>query len=143
MYLPVLLTVSEVMMHMRDALPTDGVDLNVVVKAMLDKVFHNHMGPYGRFIGPLGAYKIQAQENHPMSDLEIDMHLHEAEVLLIDVLSAALPQLPMNMTNFLYRYPGGEDQTNIIVYVPMDRNKCHPAFVSKLVPAQAVHYTAC
>lgn len=142
MYLPVLLTTHEVMGHMRDALPCDGVDLNVVIKAMLDKIFHNHMTHFGRLIGPLGAYRIQAPETLGMSDFDVDMHLHEAEVLLLDILTAVLPRLPMDMKYYLYYYPGGVDQTNLVVYVPMEKAECHPGLQHKLVPAQAVRYTA-
>ena len=142
MYLPVLLSTHEVMAHIRDVLPTEGVDLNVVIKAMLDKIIYNRMGRYGKWIGPLGAYLIQAPEELPMPHLEVDMHLHEAEVFLIDTLAAVLPRMPMDMTYYQYNYPGGEDQTNLIVYVPVDKAECPIGLHSKLVPAQAVRYTA-
>jgi hypothetical protein len=142
MYLPVLLTTHEVMAHIRDVLPTEGIDLNVVIKAMLDKVFHNHLGRYGKWLGPLGAYRIQAPEVLPMSDFDVDMHLHEAEVFLIDTITGVLPRIPMEMSYYLYLYPGGEDQTNLIVYVPMDKAECPEGLRHKLVPSAAVHYTA-
>jgi len=141
-YLPVLLSVHDVMMYIRDSLPTAGVDLNPIITAMLDKVVRNRVNTYGLFMGPLGAYKVQAPENLRMDDLTIDMHLHEAEVYLIDMLAAALPHAPMDMKDFYYVYPRGEDQTNLIVYVPMDKSQCPPALHGKLVPAAAVRHTA-
>lgn len=141
-YLPVLLSVHDTMMYIRDSLPTEGVDLNPIITAMLDKVVRNRMRTYGLHTGPLGAYKVQAPPNLAMDDVTIDMHLHEAEVFLIDTLAAALPQAPMDMNNFFYVYPRGEDQTNLIVYVPLDKAQCPPALHGKLVPAAAVRHTA-
>ena len=142
MFLPILLDVVDTINHLRQSLPeSDTVDMSTVVKAMLDRIFYNENPRFGHLQGPFGAYRQQVPQTLSMPDFDIDLIIHEVEVQLIDHISAVVPSLSLNMTDHYYNYPGGENQPNLYIYVPMDPDSCPPEYRAMLVPEHAVRYS--
>lgn len=142
LYLPILLDVVDVISTLKQTLPeSDSVDMGLVVKAMLERIFYNVNPQFGHLQGPFGAYRQQAPQVLKMDDFNIDLIIHEAEIQLMDHISSVIPSLTLNMTDHYFNYPGGENQPNLYIYVPMDPAICSPEYRAKLVPEHAVRYS--
>ena len=59
MYLPILIDVVDVISTLKQTLPeTDTVDMSIVVKAMLERIFYNVNPQFGHLQGPFGGLSV-------------------------------------------------------------------------------------
>jgi len=142
MYLPVMINLGDVLMRMKAYLPhSDTVDMTAVIQSMFEKIFYDKQTYHGQYRGPFGAYRQQVPDTAGMTDFDIDLVLHQTELDVLDLLGGFFPTITTDLAKFFYHYPNGENQTNLIIYVPMNQDECPSDFRTKLLPAHAVRYT--
>lgn len=140
LYIPYLISLEEFCNTLMDQLPNGReIDLSIVLKEMLEQLFHDKVGTYGPYHGCIGAY-LMISGFQPVESvvMDLDILLHDFQAILTDTLVSIFPNIGLTPTTYRYFNPPGTH--SVLVYEPVIGD-VPPALSGKVVPASALHYT--
>lgn len=140
MYLPYTISLEEFYNTLSDELLFGKeVQLDIVLKEMLENIMHDKVGNYGRYQGILGSYLVQTPRllTHEETIAD-DIVLHEFELMLTDILAGYFPEMSMMPHGYRFFNPPGTH--HLLIYAPVTRD-LSPDESRKAVPEAALHYT--
>lgn len=140
MYLPYAIQLEEFYNTLADELQFGkDIQLDIVLKEMLENIMHDRVGRYGRYQGILGSYLVQVPRTLTNEEvMQADITLHEFEAILTDTLAGYFPEMGIQPNTYRFFNPPGTH--NLLIYVPVTRD-LSPDESRKAVPEAALHYT--
>jgi len=137
LYIQYKISIADILVVMRDELAYGrDIDLSCIMMEMLNNVFFDRVGRYGKYSGVVGIYRqLIPQVITEEQALQVDIQMHDYMGLLADVLSSTFPSMVMRPTNHYFFYPPGE--TDLVVYVPVTED-LPPEISSKAIPEEAI-----
>lgn len=144
MYLPVLVPLEPVFECLDRHFHDLGIDYSQIINEFLKDVFEMPPGKFGGHPeGMYGAFLSQIPEdyleqiNNTIGRLaQIGALLEGANLILLDQLTNVIPaNMRENEVVFYYA-----QQTNVLLYIPQDPQRCAPHIREKLIPGAAVRY---
>jgi hypothetical protein len=122
LYFPVMLSVGEVLRFLRAELPHPTYNHCFVVDELLSDLFLGFQFQQHGLAGPKAIWYRDGISFPWLSEDELDDIIHQASVILIQIITSFLPELVPGKQEAIHCYSGGE---NLLIYIAYDSEK-HP-----------------